>query len=282
MITHRDNAEFLHLFSQDQDGLKYLTHDFSAGLDFLSYLYRCQQLILSCRSRMELNNGLYELVRGFVFGPEWTDYTGKIHRFFLSSEKCLSYYDNTSRHPLNDPSLVTEFEDFRNSIRFRSGRLDLFIREELVGEFPGLELRIPSKLKNADMYIQTGPVRDALRLILKGMQEYSDYRTVVFSFFEDELNDGFLKSTLSITQVGSFPSHTLTRDMSRLAEGDGGTFGSIRKRLAGLCDWAVVSKWPDFEEPQRWRILGDETLPELSPASAAEGFTHVISILHRP
>ena len=284
MNTYRDNADFLHLFSQDQDGLKYLTHDFTAGIDidFIEYVYLCQQRILSCRAAMELNSPLYELVRGFVFGPQWTDYEGKQHSFFISSEECASYYDATARHPLNNPSFESEFEAFRNSIRFRSGRLDLFLREELAMEFPQLELVIPNRLKGADMYVLTGPVRNALRLILKSMQEYSGTPKIVFSFSEGESEDGLLKSTLSITQVGSYPSHSLSRDMNRLGEGEGGTFGTIRRLLRGLCEWSVVSKWHGSDEPNRWRILRDETLPELSPASVAEGFSHEIHIYHRP
>lgn len=282
MNTHRDNAEFLHLFSEDTNGLKYLTHDFSAGLDFIEYVYKCQQLVLSCKQRMEISGRLYEIVRGFIFGPTWTDYNGKAHTFFISSEVSIAYYEKTGKHPLNNPLFEDDFEDFRNSIRFRSGRLDLFVRGELAEEFPGLDLVIPAGLKGADMYVPTAPVRDAIRLILKGMQEYPEYPRVVFSFYEDEIGGGFLRSTLSVTQVGSFPSHTLSRDMSRLSEGDGGTFGTIRKHLSGLCEWSVVSKWPDNAEPRRWRILGDETLPEISPASVAEGFTHIISIYHKP
>ena len=282
MKPHFDNAQFLHLFSQDQNGLKYLTHDFSAGFDFIDYVYKCQQIVLSCRAKMELNEGLYDLVRGFLFGPYWTDYKGEIHSFHMSSEECASYYDCTGKHPLNNPLFGAEVEDFRNSIRFRSGRLDLFLREDLSKEFPAMDLIIPGRFKGADMYIQTGPIRDAFRLILKGMQEYADYPRVNFSYFEEELQDGFLKSTISLTQLGSFPSHSLARDMARLSEGDGGTFGTIRKHLRGLCDWEVVTKWPDSDEPQRWRILGDNTLPEVSSASIAEGFSHTISIYHKP
>lgn len=284
MNTYRDNAKFLHLFSQDQNGLKYLTHDFTTGIDFIKYVYSCQKLILSCRAEMELSDALYELVRGFVFGRQWTDFEGNPHSFFVSSEKCASYYDEKGRHPLNNPDFKSEFEAFRNSIRFRSGRLDLFLREELTEEFPQLELVIPNRLKGADMYVLTGPVRSAIRLILKSMNipEYSAHPKVVFSFSESEWADGLLKSTLSITQIGSTPSHSLRRDIKRLDEGEGGTFGTIRKLLRGLCEWSVVSKWQDSDDPRRWRILGDDTLPKSSPASVAEGFSHELHIYHRP
>lgn len=281
MKSYKDNAEFLHLFSQDQNGLKYLTHD-CAGLDFIDYVYRCQRIILSYHSEMDINAGLYDLVRGFVFGPSWTDYNGKVHSFYVSSEECIESFEKTGRLPMNNTAFEAEIENFRNSIRFRSGRLDLFVREELSTAFPSLNLQISGRLKGADMYVYTGPVRDALFLILKGMLEYSEYPHVVLSYFEDELDAGFLKSTISLTQVGSFPSHTLSRDMKRLSDGDGGTFGTIRKLLRGLCDWTVLSKWTDSDTPVRWRILGDETLPEVAPASAAEGFSHIISIYHKP
>lgn len=282
MVTQRDNAEFLHLFSQDQNGLKYLTHDFSTDGDYIDYVYRCQQIVLSCRSKMHLEEGLYSLVSGFIFGPQWVDYNGLVHDSFASSEEFVSYFEQTGKHPLNNPTFAKEIEDFRNSIRFRSGVLDLFVREELSSEFPELAMKVPGKLKGADMYIETGPIREVLRLILKSMREYGDYRTVAISFLEDELEGGFFKSSLSITQVGSFPAHPLSRDMARLAEGDGGTFGTIRKRLKGLCNWDVVTKWPDKDSPIRWRILRDETQPELSEASLAEGFTHILTIIHKP
>ena len=99
---------------------------------------------------------------------------------------------------------------------------------------------------------------------------------------EDEVEGDLLKSTLVITQEGSFPAHSLQRDMGRLDEGDGGTFGTIRKTLDGLCEWAVCSNWPDREGACLWRILRNETEPELSPADQAKGFSHIISIYHKP
>lgn len=281
MNTYQDNAIFLNLFNNDTKGLKFLTHD-EAGLDFIKYLYKCKRLVLSCRSDMTINDAVYELVRGFLLGPTWVDYQGNTHSFHLSSEECLSYYENTGRHPLNNPLFKRDFEDFRNSIRFRSGRLDLFVRDKLVKEFPRLDIKVPRSLGGADMYILTGRIRNALRLILQSMDELSDFPRVNISFFEDPLENGFLKSTISLTQIGSFPSHPLSRDYSRLSSSHSGTLGTIKKELQGLCDWEIVSRWCDHETPQRWRILGDSSLPEISPAGLADGFSHIISIYHKP
>lgn len=281
MNTYQDNAIFLNLFNHHTNGLKFMTHD-EASLDLVEYLYRCKQLVLSCRSRMVISDGIYELVRGFLLGPSWVDYKGDTHTFNMASEECISYYENTGRHPLNNPLFEKDFEDFRNSIRFRSGRLDLFVREELVKEFPGLDIKVPRSLGGADMYILTGPIRNALRLILQSMDDVPDHPKVNISFFEEQLEDGFCKTTLSLTQIGSKPSHSLSRDYSRLSGGYSGTLGTIKKELQGLCDWEIVSKWMDNDDPQRWRILGDSSLPEISPATVAEGFSHIITIYHKP
>lgn len=282
MKSHKDNAEFLHLFSEVTDGLKFLTHEAVGALDYVDYVYRCQQLILSRRNELDIRDSLYELVRGFVFGPKWTDYKGDVHHFFMSSEEAVSFFEETGKHPLNIPEYKQEFEDFRNSIRFRSGRLDLFFRDELAKEFPSLDLAVSGSLRGADMYTETGAVRSAVRLILKSMQEYGEHPRVVVTYLEDEAGDDLLKSTIIITQEGSFPAHPLSRDMGRLNEGDGGTFGTIRRALDGLCEWAVCSRWPDRDGADRWRILRDETEAELSPTELAEGFSHIISIYHKP
>ncbi len=283
MKSYRDNAEFLHLISEDGVGLKFLTHDFSGKLDFLEYLYRCQRLVLSSRQRLQISNSIYNLIRGFVFGPEWIDYKGRVHKFFISSEEAVSYYEQTGKHPLWAEEFAKDIEDFRNSIRFRSGRLDLLFKNTLQQEFPALRLEISGSLGLADMYTDTGAVRNALKLILGSMTEYQDrFPRVVIAYTEDVVEDSFLKSTISLTQVGSFPNHELSHDMARLSEGDGGTFGTIRKLLTGLCNWAVISKWPDRDSAVRWRILHDETEEDLSEAKLADGFTHAITIYHKP
>lgn len=281
MDSHKNNADFLHLFSEADNGLKYLTHDYIGEFDYVKDVYKCQRLILSKRAGMDINDGIFNLVRGFVFGPDWTDYKGEKHTFFLSSEEAVSYFETTGQHPLNAPSCVDDFEAFRNSIRFRSGILDKFFKEELKEEFPTLSIETTSALSEADFYTDTGALRSALRLILKSMLEYGEHPCVQVGYMDSEEEGDYQKSSIMLTQVGSFPSHPLSRDMARLKEGDGGTFGTIRKKLDGLCDWTVISRWPDCEKPTRWRILRNEIEPEVSPASVTIGFTHIISVYHR-
>ena len=279
MKSHRDNADFLHLFSlEDSGGLKFLTHGNYNG-DLIKYIYKCQQLILSKRAELDIHPSIYELVRGFVFGPEWVDYKGKRHYFFISSEDSISYYERCGLHPLDN--FEEDFEDFRNSIRFRPVKLFSFL-EEIKTEFPELDIDVADSLKGADMYIDTGAIRRAIRLILKSMQEFRQHPKVIVSYTEDDTPDDYTKSTISLTQIGSFPAHSLARDMARLHEGNGGTLGTIRQLLDGLGEWSICSKWPEREGSDRWRILRSDIEAELSSAAPAEGFSHVISIYHKP
>jgi|GEM_PF-6526987 hypothetical protein len=59
-----NTAYFLNLFSQES-GFKFLTHDMQAmNLDYLSYLYKCQQELPKWKGQVP--DEIYELVRGFI------------------------------------------------------------------------------------------------------------------------------------------------------------------------------------------------------------------------
>ena len=284
MKSHKDNADFLHLFSQDNDGLKFLTHDTDEDFDFLNYVYKCQRLILSKGTELDISPSIFNLVRGFVFGPQWTDYKGECHHFFISSDEVVSYFERTGSHPINDPGFEKEIEAFKNSIRFRSGELNKFLLEMKEVMQP-LELEVDGSVRGADMYTDTGSVREAIRLILSSMRDFNingEHPRVSISYNEEVTPDKAIQSTITLTQHLSYPVHKLSHDMDRLKGMDAGSLGTIRKKLDGLCGWSVCSKWPDREGPDCWRILREETEAELSPISETEGFTHIISIYHRP
>lgn len=280
MRLFQDNAELLHLFSLEKDGFKYLTHDFSAGFDFVSYLYRCQQLLLAKKEELVISDRLFELVKGFILGPSWIDYKGNKHSFYLSSEEALSYFDSSGYHPLNNDQFENEIEDFRNSIRFRSGRLDLYI-QKIVSLYPSLQCVISDNLKGADMYVETRAIRNAIQLILESMTGYNASSKVSIDYSEETISNDLWKSTIYLSQIGSFPNHSLQRDMLRLSQGEAGTFGSILKELQGVCEWNVISKWPDRPNPDNWHIIRNETTPELSSVDLAVGFSHVLCIYHK-
>ena len=122
---------------------------------------------------------------------------------------------------------------------------------------------VSASLGDADMYTDTGAIRSAVRLILKSMEEYKDHPRVFISFLEDEVEDGLYKASISITQSGSFPSHPLARDMGRLSEEDGGTFGTIRKKLEEYNAADFIAK----KSSRQGIFLGEEK-PLLAPLPA--------------
>lgn len=280
MRIFQDSADFLHLFSEESNGLKYLTHDFSSDTDYVDYIYNCEKLILDMREKYTIEDSIYNLVRGFVFGPSWIDYKGNVHKSFVSSESFVRYYESTGQHPLRNPVYEMEFEDFRNSIRFRSSKLEKYILE-LKEDMPQVHIEVERNLKGADIYTNTGIIRKALKLIIESMKEYDSASSILLGYAESTYKD-FTKSIITIEHKDSFPVHSFVRDREKLLTTNGGTLGVLRNILNGICEWSIVSKWPDQNSPIKWNILKSNDSPEMEEIPISNGFTHIISIIHKP
>lgn len=281
MDNHIDTSEFLNLFSLDT-GLKYLTHDIKAsGLDLVDYTYNCQMLTLDWAGRVP--EELFNLVRGFIFGPCWTDFKGDRHTSFCSSDEWVNCYLETGEHPMKSGQFSEEVEAFRHSIRFRTGQLEKFLTE-IKDMFPALNIEISRSVKGADFYTSTRHLMSAIEEILSSMNELSAEHPYIRIGFEDidgedlseELRD-FSKAVITIEQPGSFPKHSFARDKEKFSNG-GGTLANIMKALKGYADWAVISSWNDGTEPVRWMPMTGEFI---RPGHQPEGFRHEISILYK-
>lgn len=275
MSTKNEIADFLHLFSQE-DGFKFLTHDIKAsGLDLLEYTYHCQETLLDWSGKVP--DDIFNLVKGYVFGPFWTDFEGKVHTCNCASEEWVKCYLDTGEHPMLSPAFASEVDAFRNSIRFRSGQLDKYIAS-LKEKFPKLNLCIDRAFKGADFYTSTHSIRQAIEEILSSMEEFSDTFPEVMLNFDDEECGDYSKASIIIEQLGSFPKHDFERDQKKLLEG-GGTLANIKKTLAGFASWNIESRWEGDSSPHTWSILGDgyDGWVEHYP----EGFRHIISIIYK-
>lgn len=281
MDSHIDTSEFLNLFSLE-NGLKYLTHDIKAsGLDLIDYTYNCQRLTLDWAGRIP--EELFDLVRGFVFGPCWTDFKGNRHTSFCSSEEWVNCYLETGEHPMKSERFSDEVEAFRHSIRFRTGQLEKFLIE-MKDMFPSLNIEISRSIKGADFYTSTRHLRTAIEEILSSMNEFCAEHPDIRIGFEDidgeEVPEGlknYSKAVITIEQLGSFPKHSFAHDKEKLSEG-GGTMANIMATLKGYADWTVISSWDDGSDPIRWApITGESSRPDYTP----EGFRHEISILYK-
>ena len=274
-------SDFLFLFEKE-DGLKFLSHDIqSSGIDFIDYVYSCERMIIREGLSGKIPSDSFGLVKGFVFGPSWRDFRGVSHEMFLASERCMSYYDTTGAHPQNCDDFKDDIDAFKHSIRFRQGRLYSFLNEEMKEFFPSLDITVKKNVKGADFYTGTRHLRDALSEILASMNDFKEHPEVVVGYEEDEnSNPEYVLCKLSIEQVGSYPSHTLERDMDKLHAG-GGTLSNIRKSLEGYANWSVISRWNEGSAPKMWNILTDSDIPEVQDSAEAEGFKHVITVYQK-
>lgn len=273
-------ADFLYKFTED-DGFKFLTHDIkTAGINLIEYIALCKRRLLDWKKEhQDIPEDLYQLIRGFIFGKRWTGCDGEDHTVYCSSYDWVnSYHDNNGEHPMNSDQFRDEVDIFRNSIRWRNGKLENYLIT-LREKYPLLDIEIDKSVKGADFYTYTRNIRLAIEEILSSMQDFAEgHNRVQIRFYQEDLSNGYFRAVLTFEQEGSFPSHDFERDRRKLDSG-GGTMGNIRKALKGYADWAVESRWLDQEIPSRWTILGETV--GLQSISSANGFKHIISIVHR-
>lgn len=271
-------ADFLYKFSED-DGFKFLTHDIkTAGIDLIDYIDLCKGRLMDWKRRHEIPEELFQLIRGFIFGKGWTGYDGEEHAVYCTSDDWVDYYDENNEHPMLGDQFSGEVDIFRNSIRWRSGKLEKYLFS-LKEKYPRLQIDIDRSVKGADFYTYTRNIRLAIEEILSSMQDFAEGHNIVHvGFQQEDLSDGYFRAVLTFEQEGSFPSHDFERDRRKLESG-GGTMDNIKNALEGYADWAVESKWLDQEAPSRWTILGETSGTE--PIPSAKGFKHIISIVHK-
>lgn len=276
----RNTSDFLFLF-EEENGLKFLTHDIlSCNLDFIRYVYDCEKRILEAGVKCDIPSDIYHLVQGFVFGPSWRDYQGRLNKMFISSEPCISFYENTGSHPLNGKEFQNDIDTFRHSIRFRNGRLYSFF-EEIKEFFPDLRFTIKKNIKSADFYTDTMHIRNAITELLSCMNEFKMHKNVIINYEEDEIsNPDYIICSLIIEQTGSFPSHAIEQDIRKIKAG-GGTMANIRKSLLGYANWSIISRWGESGVSQKWNVLSDTYIPEIENVQEADGFKHIISVYQK-
>lgn len=273
-------AEFLHLFSIDECGLKRLTHDDEMP-DYVRYIYDCQRLVLDKRLSLDIQDDIYNLVRGFLFGPYWYDSNKKRHDIYAASDAYIETFERTCQHPLKDAVLEKEIDCFRHTIRFRALDLKEFLYD-LKARYKGLNIEVKDSVEEADFYTHTKIVKDVVNLIIDSMNEYNTHPNIVIHHSNHEDDSGFHISWLIIEQKGSFPSHNLQRDQDKLKGTNSGTLGTIKRKLDGICEWSVVSKWSGDETSKQWDILTINGQEQVKTCSiAAQGFKHILKFYHK-
>lgn len=284
MDTLKATARLLHEFS-NPNGFKYLTHDIkSAGVDYVEYVYHAEKNLLGNMYDSMVDRSVFELVRGFIFGPSWVDSEGRTRSGYCAHPDWISYYRETGNHPMADPAFADDIEAFRKSIRVRDGQLSKFFRS-LNDRYPSLDLTVDRDLVGADFYVDVRRLKTGIEEIIGMMAGYAEEHPKVHVGFDDYVEFGLSIAKITITQEGSYPPRgSIGRIYDRFKSG-AGNLASIAHVFDGCCWWAVLSPYWGSESslPFRWRILPSGSGTSLRPGMAydrcmCEGFTHEIEI----
>ncbi len=278
MSVVENNAILLNKFS-DASWLKFLTHGFDLPdeADFVSYLASCRSELLDNKGKID--DSLYRLLFGFMYGPSWNDYSGKEHHFYCSSEDCVSWcLEHPGQHPKDNSLFAEEFEDFRHSTRLYQLDLEKHVRRLFAEKFRDLTLEAVG-LKRANVYINVPRLMSILERIISTMQDarFSHHKLVRVSFEKGAPEGAFQIGRIIIEHVGSLPPYTPVNSLAnRIARG-GGDLGSIKKLVEGTCLWSIESVW--YEGPARLNIVGGDTMVERLDEDVT-GFRHILTLIH--
>jgi hypothetical protein len=281
-------ARLLHEFSEP-NGFKFLTHDIkSEGVDYVEFVYRAEKTLLGRMYESTCDRKVFDLVRGFIFGPSWIDSEGKTRKGFCSCSDWVSYYERTGNHPMANPEFEDDINAYRKTIRFRDGQLGKFFR--LLGEhYPKLNITLDPAIRGADFYVDVRRLKVGIAEIIGMMAGYADEHPNVHVGFDDCVDGNYSVAKITITQEGSFPPpSSIDRIYQRFLSG-AGNLASIAHILEGCCRWSVISPYWGMHtsSPFRWRILPSGPGTSICPGMAYDdivcrGFTHEIEIVYLP
>ena len=279
----KNNADFLYLFSE-ADGFKFLTHDFllPEDSDFLKYLANCRSLLLKYDGLIE--ETLFELIFGFLYGPSWIDSQGLEHTFYCSSKECIEWsLSHPHLHPKSNEAFEQEFDKFRKSIRFYQMDLQKYVESICKDKFPTFNYSFQN-LRRGNLYINVRRLGKIFERILQTMKDSRFYanRNVIISYERCEPQDNYLIAKIIIEQQGSLSDSVLARSVEQRVRDGGGDLGTIRELVEDTCYWSVESIWQDG--PARINLVPQSTdVPciESLPKDAIGGFRHILTIPHR-
>ena len=275
------NALLLHEFS-NRDGFKFLTHDIrSEGVDYVDYVYRAEKTFLGRTYDHAIDRDLFNLVRGFIFGPTWIDLEGRTRTGFCASEDWVAYNKHTDNHPMNHQLFGEDVDAFRRSIRFRDGQLKKFFKS-LDDRYPRLNITPDRDITGADFYADVRRIETGIAEIIGMMDGLAREYPNIHVGFDDYEENGLSVAKITITQEGSFPpERSIDRIRSRFSTG-GGDLASIAHVFEGCCRWSVLSSsWgmEDSSKTVKWKILPTSSVSEVETFdSTCRGFTHEIEI----
>lgn len=279
----KQTYEFLSFFSQNDGGLKNLTHDFNYGyIDYDVFMAQCRKEFEEGKEKYpKVSKRLLARIEAFAFkeSPDWYIRRGKEKEtieYGWSKPSFVEWYKTNRIHPSRDTFYNKEMIiPFKESIQVRAdtGNLKRLL-DSLVsmvfGEIPSCKVSVSDNLKDAQFYTDVDSLGQALYQIFSTIKEYSE-KNFCDEVEVDYYTEGEYK-VLTVTHVDSKPTKRANdKDYS------GGNTNAIRNQLMGLCNYEICAVFPDG--PFRKIILSDNYnvfKKGLIPmdANTIKGYTH--------
>lgn len=269
------------ILSKFGDELKYLVHDYdkTEDVDFCALVSKARLLITE---RAGLIPGhLYDLLFGFVYGPEWVDWKGKGHSLYCGSKDIIEWYSNNEGiSPMAvDSPFVNEFRDFKNSIRTYRNLPEII--ECAKEKAPSVDLEIERKtLKRADFYVDVERLKQIIERIFITMSDPRFIGPVKIYSSQLDDHDGYRVMQIIIEQKNDYAQPSLRFIRERLAS-NAGDLGSIKSLLEGVAYWSIESDWE--EGSARFNITSDDIFmnPFERISEKVGGFRHILTFYHK-
>lgn len=264
-----------------EDELKFLVHCYSKieEQDFCALVTKARLLITE--SSGLIPDQLYDLLFGFVYGPEWVDWKGKVHSLYCGSKELIEWYKhNEGVSPMEENSpYVSEFQDFKNSIRTYRNLPGII--EHAKEKAPSVILDVDRKsLKHADFYTDVLRLKQIIERILTTMCDPRFIGPVKISSSQQEDRDGYRVMQIIIEQKNDYAQPSLKFIRERLAT-NSGDLGSIKKLLEGVAYWSIESDWE--EGSARFNVTSDDIFMNQFERINEQvgGFRHILTFYHK-
>ena len=215
----KQTYEFLSFFSQNDGGLKNLTHDFNYGyIDYDVFMAQCKKEFEEGKRKYpKVPTRLLGRIEAFAFreAPEW--YIQKwlqnertIIRHGWSDPGFVEWYKTNKLHPSKDAFYNKEMIiPFKESIQVRAdtGNLISLLKslvKKVFGETPSCNVTISEKVKDAQFYTDVDSLGQALYQIFSTIKEYSE-KNFCDEVEVDYFTEGEYK-VLTVTHIDSKPT----------------------------------------------------------------------------
>lgn len=277
-------ADLLNKFSCE-DELKFLVHSYSKfdGQDFCALVSKARLLIAE---RVGLiPDHLYDLLFGFVYGPEWVDWEGRSHSLHCGSKDLLEWYTNNDGiSPMEQVSpFLNEIWDFKKSIRTYSYLPQVIERAKEKAPTVIIESDKSDRksLKHADFYTDVQRLKQIIERILITMSDPRFYGPVRIYSSQLDDRDGYRVVQIIIEQKNDYAQPSLRFIKERLAN-NAGDLGTLKNLLEGVAYWSIESDWE--EGSARFNITSDDIFinPFERISEKVGGFRHILTFYHKP